>query len=305
MPALLIITLIFKNQWVALLLVDQTILLLIFFAGYWEFFGINFKRIFLAICQVFILYLLYKRFLAGVEPFVNIPLLFIFGLLELFLLNLLIRILISIHYNGAEKVEIAFPFKDGEYLITDGGNSTISRLMNYHFHSPIHRQKKTNWSMLYATDIVMRSKEKMNFLPRENKNYPVFGQSVFCPINGKVVKVVNDIDDNLPYSGNYPYNTGNTVIIKNNRYYFLLGHLKRGSVAVNPGDEVQRNDRIGEAGNSGMSERPHLHMQLMKCNNGDYWKGLGINIQYQGKNLYKNRIIKSQKINTEMINSVK
>jgi len=49
----------------------------------------------------------------------------------------------------------------------------------------------------------------------------------------------------------------------------------------------------GKAGNSGMSERPHIHMQLMKCEGDDYWKGLGISMQFRGKNLYKNRLIRN------------
>lgn len=118
--------------------------------------------------------------------------------------------------------------------------------------------------MLYATDVVKISNKNSKFMPSTNENYPVFGEAVYCPMEGTVVKVVNDIDDNLPYSGNYPYNTGNTVVIQNNQNYFLLGHLKKGSISVKVGDVLNRNDRLGEAGNSGMSERPHLHMQLIK-----------------------------------------
>ena len=58
------------------------------------------------------------------------------------------------------------------------------------------------------------------------------------------------------------------------------------------GDEISGNVFIGEAGNSGMSERPHLHMQLMKSDTDDYWKGIGICIRYKNKNIYKNRLIK-------------
>jgi murein DD-endopeptidase MepM/ murein hydrolase activator NlpD len=56
---------------------------------------------------------------------------------------------------------------------------------------------------------------------------------------------------------------------------------------------VNAGDQVGEAGNSGMSERPHLHMQLMKSETDEYWKGRGICICYEARNLYKNRIIKS------------
>lgn len=140
-------------------------------------------------------------------------------------------------------------------------------------------ERKTIISKLIVTHIVL--------LPTENEAYPVFGEAVYCPLEGTVIKLVNNIEDNIPFSGNYPYTTGNTVVLKNANYYLLLGHLKKGSVRVKLGDTVRRNDKIGACGNSGMSERPHLHMQLIKSNEEDYWKGMGISMQFQGKNLYK------------------
>ena len=44
------------------------------------------------------------------------------------------------------------------------------------------------------------------------------------------MKVVDGIPDNEPWSGNYPYNTGNTVVIQKDDYYLLLGHLKKDSI---------------------------------------------------------------------------
>ena len=71
----------------------------------------------------------------------------------------------------------------------------------------------------------------------------------------------------------------------------LIGHLKKGSIMVNIGDLVKTNDIIAEAGNSGYSERPHIHMQLIQSRNENYWQGSGISLEYLGKNLYKNRMI--------------
>jgi hypothetical protein len=50
-------------------------------------------------------------------------------------------------------------------------------------------------------------------------------------------------------------------------------------------------DFIAEAGNSGYSERPHIHIQLINSSTDNYWSGTGISIQYRRKNLYKNRLI--------------
>ena len=48
---------------------------------------------------------------------------------------------------------------------------------------------------------------------------------------------------------------------------------------------------IGAAGNSGWTERPHLHMQLIQSESTNYWSDKGLCIRYGNKKLYKNRLI--------------
>jgi murein DD-endopeptidase MepM/ murein hydrolase activator NlpD len=103
--------------------------------------------------------------------------------------------------------------------------------------------------------------------------------------------VVNDIPDNEPWSGNYPYNTGNTLVIQKDNYFLLLGHLKKDSIKVQEGDDIHINDLVGSAGNSGWTERPHLHIQLIRSNSPDFWFGTGICIRYKNLNLHKDRLI--------------
>lgn len=292
-PVLVIVILIFNIPFIPAILIPQTILVILFFAGYWEFFGIRNKWLICLIYQLLILSTLFARWSSGNTISAELIPVTVLSLVEIFLLFLLGKVLWVIIKHDKENIEIEFPFCNGTYLITDGGNSEISRLMNYHFHSPVHKRKKTNRSMLYATDIVKLEDADKKLLPPENLDYPIFGENIYCPVEGRVVKVVNDIEDNTPFSGDYPYNTGNTVVLKNGNYYLLLGHLKKGSIVVNEGDIVKRNERLGESGNSGMSERPHLHMQLMKCDDNNYWKGVGISMQFKGKNLYKNRMIRN------------
>jgi hypothetical protein len=220
-------------------------------------------------------------------------LLILLVILQTYLFYELIKISIVILRPDKNYIEINFPLKNGLYLITDGGNSKISRFMNYHFYSPVHKKNGTNNSMKFATDIVKIDPSKKSFLPPDNEDYPIFEEEVYCPIAGSVIKVENGIEDNIPYCGNYPYNTGNTVVIKNNDYYFLIGHLKKGSIRVKLGDSVQQNDLIAMVGNSGYSERPHIHMQLISSQTDNYWKGVGVNISFQNKTLYKNRQIKT------------
>jgi murein DD-endopeptidase MepM/ murein hydrolase activator NlpD len=146
--------------------------------------------------------------------------------------------------------------------------------------------------MLYATDIVRTDKVEKRLFPRENTDYPIFGENVLSPVSGVIFRIVDKIEDNVPYSGKYPYNTGNTVIIRNGNLYMLLGHLKTGSIKVNEGDTIKEKEIIAEVGNSGYSERPHLHMQYIRSETENFWKGKGVSIQYKDRNIFKNRVIK-------------
>jgi len=102
-----------------------------------------------------------------------------------------------------------------------------------------------------------------------------FGQPILAPAAGRVVRVVADVTDNdglesyprrslLETLGRPEWIFGNFVVLDvGDGAFVLLGHLRRGSVAVAPGQLVQAGDRIGECGNSGNSQSPHLHMQIM------------------------------------------
>ena len=273
-------------------IMSQTILCIIYLAGYWEFFGQRFKYIFCAFIQIVMILLLFVKVTSVIIPEENLYLIIFPVIIQFFLLNEIIRILIVMFQKDVSSVEIEFPFRHGEYLITDGGNSKTSRLMNYHYYSPVHKRNKTNNSMLFATDIVKIDKGYPSFLPDENGQYPVFGMNIYSPMDGVVVKVEDNIQDNKPYSENYPYNTGNTVVIKKDNYFLLLGHLNFDSIIVRVGDHIKTNELIGRAGNSGWTERPHLHMQLIKSETDNYWMGIGVSIRYKNRNVYKNRYLK-------------
>jgi hypothetical protein len=292
LPVLIFIPVLSISHSFLLLSITQTALLILFLSGYWEFFGLRFRNTYCLLTEMLILIVLLWRLPENhlIENTRWISAILI--LLLLCLLFQLVKILIVIFKRDKGYFEIGFPFKNGKYLITDGGNSKISRMMNYHFFSQIHKKKKTNFSMQFATDIIKIKDSGPHFLPGQNEDYPVFGEKVFSPIDGIVVKIENTIDDNVPYCGNYPYSTGNTIVIQKDSKYLILGHLKKNSIIVKVGENINTNDLIAEAGNSGYSERPHIHMQLIKSLTDNYWYGSGISIQFNKKNLYKNRVIK-------------
>lgn len=288
--ALTIVAIVVSNFLV--LSIAQTVLLITYFTGYWEFFGIRFRVLFCATLELILVATFVYGLRYGFMEMTNLYALALLSILQLYLLYELIKIVIVIIKREDVEMEIQFPFKTkGTYLITDGGNSKISRLMNYHYYSPTHKRNNTNLSMLFATDIQRLSKN-LNWLPTRNEDYPIFDEKVYSPMEGTVFKIVSGIHDNTPFSGNYPYNTGNTVVIRNKDYYFLLGHLKFESFQVKEGERIERGQWIANIGNSGWTERPHLHMQLIESEGENYWHGKGISITYKNRNLYKNRIVR-------------
>jgi hypothetical protein len=291
LPLILFFCVFFPPLTIPILSVVQSLLIIIYLTGYWEFFGLKMKVLYSLFMELLIVTLFILTISSSNAVSISLGSFIIFGIIQVYLIFLLVKIILVIFKIEKNSIEISFPLKNGNYLITDGGNSKISRLMNYHYYSPIHKRKGTNNSMKFATDIVKSDRSKKAFLPPDNKDYSIFSEKVYSPIDGIVFKIEKDIEDNIPFSGNYPYNTGNTVVIRNDNIYFLIGHLKKGSIKVNPGDRVCANELIAEAGNSGFSERPHIHMQLILSPIENYWTGSGLSMIYSGKNLYKNRLI--------------
>lgn len=273
------------------LTVAQTVACILYLAGYWEFYGLRFRYLYSASLELVILLLLARMLSSGASQHLNLFLEVALGLVQCWLLLELFKVLLVIYKKEKSSLEIIFPFREGRYMITDGGNSRTSRLMNYHFHSVVHKRKKTNNSMKFAADIVKIPDNNSLYFPSANEDYPIFAEKIYSPMEGIIIKADDAFGDNIPYSGNYPYTTGNTVVIKKENLFLLLGHLKKDSIRVKEGDKVDAGELIGEAGNSGWTERPHLHMQLMESQGEAYWFGSGVSIQFNNKNLYKNRII--------------
>lgn len=78
------------------------------------------------------------------------------------------------------------------------------------------------------------------------------------------------------------FNAGNFVVIEhtldNTRYLTLYAHLRKGSLAVTPGQKITRGQYLGDVASSGNSQIPHLHFGVYKAEGAMYrpvdpWKG--------------------------------
>ena len=95
------------------------------------------------------------------------------------------------------------------------------------------------------------------------ENFFIFGQPLVAVADGRVTEAV-DAHPDLPVGGNTWHDmAGNHVIIDiGDGHYVLYGHMKLGSLRVRVGDQVRRGQLIGQVGDSGNSDEPHLHIQV-------------------------------------------
>jgi hypothetical protein len=104
-------------------------------------------------------------------------------------------------------------------------------------------------------------------------NYRIYGKPIFAVADGTVVAARNDLNDQVP--GKLPDGLpldqadGNFAIVAlGGGAYALYAHMRPGSVLVSAGSTVRRGEKIGAVGNSGNTQAPHLHFQLMDAAGG-------------------------------------
>lgn len=96
-----------------------------------------------------------------------------------------------------------------------------------------------------------------------NQDFIGFGAPALAVEDGVVESFANDDPDRAP--GRIAFNhDGNYVAVRHadgSLGWYM--HLKQGSVTVQVDQRVRRGEKLGEAGNSGMSHAPHLHFCVL------------------------------------------
>ncbi|MCU1696723.1 MAG: metalloendopeptidase-like rane protein [Mycobacterium sp.] len=100
------------------------------------------------------------------------------------------------------------------------------------------------------------------------ESYPYFGADIRAVADGPVVGVVDGLPEQV--AGQSPTGLpldqygGNHIVqdIGDGNYAFYA-HLKTGSVKVKPGDRLTTGQVIGNLGNTGNTDAPHLHFHVM------------------------------------------
>ncbi|HYV20401.1 MAG TPA: M23 family metallopeptidase [Verrucomicrobiae bacterium] len=160
-----------------------------------------------------------------------------------------------------QRVKLTFPLK-GNFIVANG------TVLEGGHHE---------WSQMFASDILALG-PNYNALAtagEKNSDFAGWGREVLAPARGRIVYARNDVPDNaapgiidmaaLEKLPDQPWPlAGNVVVIEHDEEEFsLLAHMQKGSVRVKAGDQVEAGAVLGLLGNSGHSEGPHLHYNLM------------------------------------------
>jgi len=147
------------------------------------------------------------------------------------------------------------------------------------------RHKSEVFSETFATDFVKLGRDNSFFRGdgMALEEHYSWDQPIYATAGGKVAYVCFDMPDLLPgtmpdprmFRDDIRRTVGNAIAISHgNGEFSYYAHLQQASNQVNEGEVVRRGALIGRVGNSGQSQGPHLHFQMMDGPNPFFDQGL-------------------------------
>jgi murein DD-endopeptidase MepM/ murein hydrolase activator NlpD len=111
-----------------------------------------------------------------------------------------------------------------------------------------------------------------------------------------VVRVEDWLPDLAPPDVDRAHMAGNLVMLEcgeSGEFHVLLAHMRSGSVKVHPGAYVTTDTKLGEVGNSGNSDEPHLHVHAQRPGQvWDVFNGDPLPVTFNGRYLIRNDRLK-------------
>ncbi|MGH1571070.1 M23 family metallopeptidase [Methylobacterium sp. P31] len=171
---------------------------------------------------------------------------------------------------------LAAPLRGSGYVAGDGCCNSVRHIrallpLNGTFH--LAQRFAIDWEKIDDENRIVRGDLK------DLRSYRVYGEPVLAVADGTVVGSRNDLPDQVPGAlpSNLPIDEadGNFIVMDiGGGAFALYAHFRPGSITPPVGDHVTRGEFLGEVGNSGNSQAPHLHLHVMDGPNGLLANGL-------------------------------
>ena len=165
-----------------------------------------------------------------------------------------------------QPVVIGSPFRGAGWLAME-----TTSPMTHHFLAQITMDSVTRVPQKYAQDWIYvdpKTGKAVNGNSTLARDYLGYGKEIYAVSSGTVVDLLDGLPDvECVYSAGTPSietAAGNYVIIDmGNEKYACYAHMIPGSIRVSLGDTVFEGQILGLMGNSGNSDIPHLHFQIV------------------------------------------
>jgi hypothetical protein len=189
-------------------------------------------------------------------------------------------------------VDLVFPLRSGHYYIANGGSTD---LVNAHLKLLTGERFRPYRGASYGLDILglnTLGNRASGLTPRDPAQYAIFGDAIYAPCEGVVVRAEDGLPDLAPPTVDREHMAGNFVLLECGdvgEFHVLLAHMRDGSVAVHPGDYVTTDSKLGNVGNSGNSDEPHLHVHAQRPGHiWDVFTGDPLPVTFNGRYLIRN-----------------
>lgn len=264
-----------RPRWAARVLTCASIIVFAFMTGPWAFTSYYLRYVFLGLFPLIAVLSYFRMEPSGShsparDDRVSVPSVFVF-----LLFGVLDTMAIVSYYPTGNSLDVTFPLRSGTYCVLQGGASIVT--------NPFHALGSNK----LAIDIV-----KLNSLgnradeiaPRALSAYQIFGEKLYSPCQGSVLKVRDSLPDNPPGNPDTEHPEGNYIVLKCQLGDVVMAHLRQGSIKSVPGATVTIGQPLAEIGNSGNTLEPHLHIEATKDR-----KAIGL--RFNGRSLSINSLI--------------
>jgi hypothetical protein len=146
--------------------------------------------------------------------------------------------------------------------------------MSHHFRSQITLKGVTRVPQRYAQDYIFVDPGfGAPFSGNDTiaRDFFGFGKEIFAVTDGIVIEVHDGLPDienttEVPPASFATAGSNSVILDIGDKKYACYAHMVNGSILVKPGDIVKEGQIIGHMGNSGNSDLPHLHFQIVTDN---------------------------------------